>query len=850
MNDNERFEGRKPVNRNKKGIVIITTMLLLSIVIMIAALLVVTGRSTLLLGASYSDREQAYYAAECGLAYAQHCISKYKDWVAGETTLDSLYDPGFTDFTVSTAGTQSNCVRGVLHGNGSEFYITFYSGTWNDASSPRKDIDHKGNLGTPLKYYSVNNLSNDSDGYSKYLDDEGKGKTFRDVPKNSAHIIVEGRCNQVRRYAEAILQKLDVKTGSACSIAAGGVEVDLMDNNSVFMVDAEGSNESKIRSMGDIKVTSSANDKNCYQISNTGSSCTGAGTEASPTSKYTYVNNAKIDTKTEQTDYGITCENKPQGEYLEKAKLKWDDVTKKYLSGSTYDASTVKTTIKAGTYVYMNSEAYPDTYNLYYYPPSVTYDPDADKNADSNPKNFVNENSTPDAYSTALVASSRSGDLTILETVTKAQLAAGKTYLFSAANPIGIEPVENEGSFALAVYDYKKSGNKDTWAPSTTYRASVKLEGTDEQDPCLISKSEGNIYVAGELSGKGKILSGGELAFQGKSMLEADATSSDGVSIYAQGSVNIDPVKGAGNASDPNDDIKEAWNNVTSKLDASGSYYDSKLTDYKDLQKLLLETKVTDAAGNATKLGDVLKNDYKYDKAAIEAMINTIMSKNTYIGSDTSSSTETSDVTSGSSSTFTYSGNTYTAVAYTDMGVPHMAIYNNGDSVLNTKTDSVIRLHYYGGKAEVDGVCGSTDLATLSGSTVASNLISYSNTGANWTLTVTGDTNNQDSESIMMHDTVSGFVALSSTDTILKGLVYTWKDFNAKDLAGGSLSIHGGIVAYGGDPSSQDPGDNGHGKISIKNGKTVTFTYDPDYMKLIFDLSSGVPTRRIMQNAY
>ncbi len=817
-------------------------MLLLSIVIMIAALLVVTGRSTLLLGASYSDREQAYYAAECGLAYAQHCISKYKDWVAADTTLDSLYDPGFNDFTVSMAGTQSNCVRGILHGNGSEFYITFYSGTWNDASSLRKDIDHNGNLGTPLKYYSVNNLSNDSDGYSKYLDDEGKGKTFRDVPKNSAHIIVEGRCNQVRRYAEAILQKLDVKTGSACSVAAGGVEVDLKDNNSVFLVDAASGYDSKIRSMSDIKVTSSANDKNCYHISNGGSSCTGAGTESSPTSKYTYVNNTKIDNKDEQTEYGISCENKPQSEYLEKAKLKWDDVTKKYLSGSTFDASTVKTTVKAGTYVYMNSSDLPDTYKLYYYPPSVTYDPDADKNDNSNPANFVEKNSASrEEYSTALVASSRSGDLAILETVTKAQLEAGNTYLFTAANPIGIAPDGTDGSLAVAVYDY---GTNNKYAPSTKYRASVKLSGTEDQDPCLISQSGGNIYVAGELSGKGKILSGGAIDFQGRSLLEADATSSTGVSIYAQGSVNVNPVVGTGGASDPNTDIKEAWDALitNNSYSASGSYNNTGLTDYSDLQALLLDTKIDDVNGLPTKLSDVLKNDYNYDKATIEEMINTLMSKNTYIGSDTSTTSETTTIGTGTVATMTYGGKDYVVTTTMASSNYYISIQQSDKTTI---TDSKIQFIYNSSGVLSTGtglLANGLDHSSLSGKVTFSS--------GTWTVTGETNTNNQSSDTIMMHNTSTGFVNLSSTDTILKGLIYTWKDFRAKDLAGGSLSIRGGIVAYGGDPSSQDPGTNGYGKISISKGKYVTFTYDPDYMKLIFDISNGFATKRIMQNAY
>jgi len=838
------------VNRNRKGIVIITTMLLLSIVIMIAALLVVTGRSTLLLGASYSDREQAYYAAECGIAYAQYCLSRYKDWTASETTLDTIYDPGFTDFTVSAAGSQNNCVRGVLNSNGSEFYIAFYSGTWNDASSPKKDVDGSGNLGMKLKYYSYNNLSSSSGNqYTKYLDDTEKGKNFRTVPAGYAHIIVEGHCNQVRRYAEVILQKVDTKTGMACSIAANGIDVDLTDNDSVFLVDAASGYESRIRSMGDITVNSVNNDKNCYRIADGGLSCTGAGTESSPTSKYTKINDETIDSASDQTAYGISCENKPQGDYLEKAKLEWDDVTSKYISGTSYDSSSVKTTIKAGSYVYMNSSAYPDTYKLYYFPTSCTYNPDAGKKDDSHPDNFVTKNlSNAVEYSSDLISSSRSGDLSLLTTVTKTQLAAGGTYLMSAANPIGISADKNGGDFTIAVYDYQK---KDTYSPSSSYRASVKLEGTSDQDPGLVSQTGGNIYVAGELSGKGKIMSGGELSFQGKSILEADTNSTNGVSIYAQGSVNIDPIKGSGGSTDASTYIKDAWNNLisTSKYTASGDYYTSGFSTYKDLQKALLATEVT-YNGKNTQLSDVLKTGLKYDKAAIQEMINTTMSKNSYIGTDTSTSSSSCTVESGESSTVTYGGNTYNVMAYTDSGVPHLIIYESGKTVSDPEdATDVIRFHYYNGSASADTNCGYSNLSNLSAAT-ALTMASYGTTNG-WTLTASSKTNNESASTIMMHKTSSGFVDLSFNDTILKGLVYTWKDFKARDLGGNSLSIRGAVVAYGGNPASQDPGaDSSYGKISLNNGKYITFTYDPEYMKLIFDTSTGLTTKRIMQNSF
>ena len=863
------------MKRNRKGIVIITTMLLLSVIIMIAALLVVTGRSTLLLGASYSDREQAYYAAECGIAYAQHCISKFKDWTADETTLSSVYNPGFTDFSVSAAGSQKNCVRGVLTSNGSEFYITFYSGTWNDSSSPRKDVDRSGNLGTPLKYYSFNNISDEGSASSEYLDDAGNGKTFRTMPGGYAHIIVEGRCNQVRRYAEAMLTRNSNKTGSACSVAAGGIDVDLLDNDSVFLVDSVSGYDSRIRSMGDINVKSKTGDKNCYQIANSGSSCTGSDAADAVTK----VNNTTIkqDDAQTQSDYGISCENKSQDSYLGEAKLKWSDVTKKYISGSTYDSSKVKTTIAAGTYVYMNSAADANTYKLYYYPPTAVFNPEAAKGETGYTGEFVNDNgipggATPPAeFNTATHLSG--SDLTIQTSVSKSDLTKAGNYLFKASNPVGVAPVTTNGTtggdFALAIYDCQENGK---YAPSEKYRVSVKLEGTDEQDPCLVSQSDGDIYIEGELSGKGKIMSGGELSFQGKSLLEADVAYSStgtegeaidaGLSIYAQGSVNIDPVNGSGGAKDPNDDIMTAWNNLIEEQDysASGDYYKSDLTDYKTLQEKLLNTKV-----DGTALKDVLKNDYKYDKATIQEMINTVMAKNTYIGTDTSTSTTGGTAVASLSTSTKIDSNTFKITSRVSGSNTFVTIANTRDEdccyikvkasyVNGVLTMTVLETIDENNKlqaAATSTVTGTTGTVSIGSGTGSYNL-TYDPTNSDypWTIGATTESNNQSSESIMLHKTSSGFTELSTNDTILKGLVYTWKNFKARDLGGGALSIRGGIVAYGGDPASQSPGANGYGKIDINGGKYVTFTYDPDYMKLIFDCSSGVPTKRVMQNSF
>ncbi len=70
----------------------------------------------------------------------------------------------------------------------------------------------------------------------------------------------------------------------------------------------------------------------------------------------------------------------------------------------------------------------------------------------------------------------------------------------------------------------------------------------------------------------------------------------------------------------------------------------------------------------------------------------------------------------------------------------------------------------------------------------------------------------------------------------LKGVVYTWGNFVAQlgyegpDVgAWGNLNIHGAIIAYGGDPATQQPGDGGGGAIRV-TAHGANFVYDPAYL--------------------
>lgn len=866
----------------RKGIVLITTMLMLSFIIMIAAMLIVTGRNTLLLGTSYSDREQAHYAAECGLAYVQYCLAKYKDWKgADDSPIESIYNPDLTDFTVEKIGSQNSCIKGTLNNGNSEFYVAFYDGSW-DSSDLRYD---KATGGSPLRYYSFNNISNSSgNGHSVYYDGTN-GVEFKSLQALSAHIIVEGRCKQARRYTEAVLKNACTMTGNSGTLAGGDIEGNLMDTNSVYLVNST-TGDSKIRSLGDIKITSgSADDKNCYQIANGGTSYTGIHDD----SKHTYINDITNPvTSDSQGDYGIHINDKDdQRRFLDNdaTRLTWEEVTSEYMSGSDFNSDKVTTTIASGTWVYRQSGKSSSQYDLYYY---------TEKFDSSNAKTFLNDK-TGVKYSRDALIGGKSGDGITIDNPIIADMSTFSGSMFDITKPVG---VSGENGIAFLVYDCD-SDNEGQFIPSTTYRASVSISGGS--DPCLISSSGGDIYVGGELSGKGKIISGGELAFQGKSILKSDTGSY--TSIYAQKDVIINPIQGTGGVCDPTTAIKEAWDSVAG---TGSGYYNTKIKSYKELCEKLLKTAITGSYGgqdyNDTALLKILcdSSGFGYDKANASDLVSTMLAKNSCLGSGVSAGTKTVTLNfgGGREGTFNVGGYTITAAVKNDTATIKVtpqkvttseAIQPSDSSLLVAMNETGDCSFTSSGGVSFDEPMlvavqlqpvriQTSESYTISGSTfnagtdnltsvtpsAGNNLSGYTGTvtitvdkvditvninEGNWDVTypIKGEPSSDCIQMLKSGD--NNFIPLVLNDTLLSGLIYSWENVKAPNLQGGSLSIRGGIIAFGGDPSKDSPGSNG-GKISFGKAKTVTFTYDPDYLYPLYEHVNGIETKCIYKGFF
>lgn len=93
-------------------------------------------------------------------------------------------------------------------------------------------------------------------------------------------------------------------------------------------------------------------------------------------------------------------------------------------------------------------------------------------------------------------------------------------------------------------------------------------------------------------------------------------------------------------------------------------------------------------------------------------------------------------------------------------------------------------------------------------------------------------------------------------DIKLKGLVYTWGDFNAKmgsddtSVKRGKLSIEGTLVAFGGDPANGIPSTTNKGTVRVK-AKEVKLKFDPAYLiGLMQTLPDGIQFERASWTSY
>ncbi len=779
------------MKKKTQGIVLITTMLLLSFIIMIATLLVVTGRNSMKLGASYRERENAFYAAESGLAYAQRLINATADWTAqdayapgGASGLSFL--SGNSGLAVSKiSGTSTyNAVHGIIGETGGEFFVAFCNGNESIGSIlPTAPIYYGGK---PLRYYSVNSFAQTGTLYS-YEWDGTQFRQFREVPSSMVHIIVEGRCGKVVRYVEAFLVQ-GVSSGVNAPIVAGkGIDVSVADDQYKFLVTDKYRTGTNLRAVEGINVhvgnVQETNGNYILKIDR-GMAITGNGTNSG-----TRVNMQNVDSSlTSYWTFGCRADKIATGDQQNLIQsvdpyINWETVTNNYLSGGNEYKNTVGDKLLAGTYVYLEDNTTDGKYKLAYVP----YKPDIAN--DTNYSDFMTKlnngffagnityyNDTNWKSDGNAIFSGSSNNVGFYFTSKSGYEVDWKDlkdhYLISVQNSaLGIEPcnvytqaggnVPEAGyGFYTLVADYSSSGN--SYHLSNSARARVGLTGDDNAHAAIVTTNGGDVSIEGELSGSGDILSSGNIIFQGESQLSPRGT--EGLTIYSKGNIDLKEITGADAQTDINNIIKCAYY----------GYYKS-----------------CNGTSTSTKLSDIVSKILGVT-----------------LGNDTSGWSYHSSVSNNCTGDYKW---------------------YNGKNPDNYQNQSLSK--------SLDGGWGikGKDAEALVYSYLARNYNEIRVNGhlKGYNLTPTNSVRE-----------------LSFSDSLVKGLVFAEKNFNAA-LQGGSLSITGALIAYGADPASDSlPGSDG-GNISIKDGKYVTVCYDPDFLDaLIMGGVGGIPTKRVFWTSW
>jgi len=88
---------------------------------------------------------------------------------------------------------------------------------------------------------------------------------------------------------------------------------------------------------------------------------------------------------------------------------------------------------------------------------------------------------------------------------------------------------------------------------------------------------------------------------------------------------------------------------------------------------------------------------------------------------------------------------------------------------------------------------------------------------------------------------------LQYKDVDLTGVIYACGNINI-DTGGNVLNVTGNMVAYGGDPDKQNPGENG-GTITL-NAKNVGLSYDPTYLNNLLNMTKHRKLKKGMYCTY
>ena len=797
-------KGGQYMLKNKRGIVLITTMLTVVLVIMLLSSVVYSNLGSMRLASNFYGREEALMAAQSGVEYAVTCLQSDVTWRGDKQ------DNTFTNSAEGISVRERNGnVVGMLttaNGNKSFFRIKFNYEDGENGFDGMKDSSDSERIQSP--YVSVNNLFNTTptkvytasqDGKLKTKQSQdrfGKNRTEADgassfsLGKSSCYLVVEGFAgNGVR---DLTLDKAFTLTPEQVSnLNPRRVETYLALSSETQFTDSVAcaagdlTTDSNLIRISNAKGSSSPKMHSLHNLNITSGTVDFDNGQLYYGSGYSY----SINGKTVGEDSKYTAQQSDDKSSF--TRLEWDDITKANSKGQRYEK------INAGTYVWSkNPETGKNVLKRYVgnYPPGTKIPSDAK----------------------CYTVSNLPGVTIDADTLTMKV----KSNLW----------VTSDGKASSLIIRYEKEGETATSRPILAF---LKNEANNTSP---ILSSDHDIYIEGASLGGGSITSKKNISLQGPSILESDP--GIGVSIYAQGDVNLLPIESV------TEQVKQAESEKITGTPSTGTDSNKNGDKYviKDEHKAYTNLKADLYNALERRVKELLNEGghqlVDKDTGDPPFLKGYDLLKKVYALLCSDMETSSSDRRNGHPSK--------------GIGVDPSTILKWGAENGMTGNESHIAMR------AIKEICEQP-------------IYDYLTNKDNWQEVDDDDTKNtnvdlspkdvsdvqdyvdkdlasdnfRDTKEAQLSDLMLRYGKIKYSDQDISGVIYAWGNINANIGENSTLNLTGAMVAYGGDPKEKTPGKNNKGKININAG-TIGMTLDPDYMGVFLAANAKRKVKQVM----
>ena len=546
-------------NRVDRGIVLIITLFTLVFILMITTTIVIISRDSSRWTGRHLHQERALNAAMSGMAYAKMRIQKFdkekKLWQGAQPNGTGGYEAKAVNPDLNSNTGFSVVEKHIANGKG------VVEGTLSGNGPTAKffiyfappsqvEFEDKDVGKVTAKYLSLNNSASFTNTKSKLIDNSTK---YRDVPYCTSLIVVQGVCNGVEKHVETMMLKYPSAPFDAAGVSNGDMSITLNGSEAQWYVSAVMDMPALIRANGNLNVTCTGNSNDFIDF-NGGK----AKAQGDVTVFHSYISGIT------PSDLGLLSDQGYQGAI---SNMSFSNLT-------SFLKQSQPVNLKAGTYIFSENDGQLQ----------IEYKSESGSSV-------VYENNSAVSVNNPYQAFSFGKNLEDME-------AAHKVIMNS---PINVVQSGNETGIVIKGAD------------DLPYELSVNMNSTDN-NTVYISNSVGDVKIDGEITGKGGVFSNGNISFEGRSALSAEAGT---VCLYADGDINLTgfskPIEQSAEGN-PSAYIAQAAlealdNRYTFKI--IGKFKSHKLLNTKNAADKLLDEKVN-CDGTEMTLEEVLANKFKY----------------------------------------------------------------------------------------------------------------------------------------------------------------------------------------------------------------------------------------------